>query len=187
MDLQSWEQRYRSMELSDDSATPAPLVIETASQLPPGRMLDLACGTGRHALWFAERGWSVTAVDWSPAAIDILRRRAGARGLTLDARVADLEGHEFRVEPSAWDLILIWHYLQRDLFEPAKRGVKPGGVLIASVLLTKAGEEPRAHRLRPGELETYFRDWEILHYTERTSTQPGHEHSVAEIAARRLL
>jgi len=185
VDLQGWEQRYRSTDPSDGAAAPAPLVIETASPLEPGAMLDLACGTGRHAIWFAERGWSVTAVDGSPAAIDILRRRAGARHSTLAARVADLEKHEFVIGPAAWDLILIWLYLQRDIIDPAKRGVKPGGVLIASVRTVDAGADPGAHRLRPGELQSYFRDWEILHYAEGTSIDPGHEHSVAEIVARR--
>lgn len=140
----------------------------------PGRALDLACGTGRHALWLASEGWSVTAVDGSAAAIGILREQIG--GLAIEARIADLERHEYTIAPVAWDLVVISLYLQRDLFEPAKLGVKPGGVLVAITLLAEGAEPPR-YRLLPGELKATFDGWEILDYSE--------ERGQARIAARR--
>ncbi len=121
----------------------------------------MACGSGRHAIWLAERGWSVTAVDGSPAAIEILSKRSQ----DIKALVADLEKHEYSIAPEAWDLIVISLYLQKDLFEPAKLGVKPGGVLIAITLLADAGR-PGRHRLEPGELQNYFAGWEILQFAE---------------------
>jgi hypothetical protein len=187
MELQGWNERYRAIDPERDAATPAPFVVETTAPLCPGSVLDLACGAGRHALWFAARGWSVTAVDGSQAAIEILRRRALAGGLTLETRVADLEQGEFAIEPSSWDLILIWLYLQWDLVESAKLGVKPGGMLISSVRMQEPGEQPSARRARPGELETHFEGWEILHYAEKLAVDPGHNHTVAQIAARLLL
>ncbi|HUJ21288.1 MAG TPA: methyltransferase domain-containing protein [Bryobacteraceae bacterium] len=187
MDLHGWERRYRSGERAaeDFEFAPAPLVMETAEKLQAGRALDLACGTGRNALWLAQRGWSVTAVDGAPAAIEVLRRRASERGVGVDARVADLEKHEYQIEDSAWDLILMSYYLQRDLFEPAKRGVVPGGVVIAIVHVTEAGEKPTATRLGRGALRSYFRGWEILHSHEGKSHDPAHRRAVAEIVARR--
>ena len=182
MDIRGWDERYRTEDLEH---APNPLLIETAHRLQPGKALDLACGTGRNALWLAEHGWSVTAVDGAPTAIEILRRRAADRGLNVDARVADLEAGEYRIEPSAWDLIAISFYLQRDLFEPAKRGVIPGGVMLAIVHITEPGEEPTYKRLKPGELETYFQGWEILHSYEGKPRDPAHQRSVAEIVARR--
>src|SRR5438876_303296 len=166
MDIRGWDKRYRMEELE---AEPNPLLIETAKRLPPGKALDLACGTGRNALWLATHGWQVTAVDGAPSAIGILREQA----IPVDARVADLEKGEFRIDPAAWDLIVICRYLQRDLFEPAKHGLRPGGVLLAIVLITAPGEEPSYKRLRPGELAEYFQGWQILHYREA--------HPVAEI------
>jgi hypothetical protein len=100
----------------------------------------------------------------------------------MDARVADLEKGEYAIQPSAWDLVLIIRYLQRDLFAAAKLGVKPGGVLIAMVLLENPAGPPGRFRAKPGELRGYFEDWEILHYGEGESGQ----HEVAEIAARRV-
>ena len=187
MDLRSWDERYRSgQHLTEDlAAAPAALLAETAGRLAPGKALDLASGAGRNALWLAEHGWDVTAVDGAPAAIEILRRRAGERGVTVDARVADLEKREYFIEPSAWDLIVICCYLQRDLFEPAKRGAVPGGIVIAIVHITEPGEEPTCKRAKPGELRSYFAGWDILHDYEGKPDVPQRERAVAEIVARR--
>jgi SAM-dependent methyltransferase len=186
MDLGSWNKRYRSgTEPEDQDATPTRLLIETAMQVAPGRALDLACGTGRNTLWLAGQGWKVTAVDGAPAAIEILRHRAAMQGVTLDARVADLEKGEYSIEPSAWDLIVISYYLQRDLLEPSKHGVVPGGIVLAIVHITEPGEEPTYKRLRPGELLEYFAGWEILHSYEGKPRHPAHQRGVAEIVARR--
>jgi SAM-dependent methyltransferase len=187
MEIRAWEERYRSRgRPAEDFATaPVPLLSGTAAKLSPGRALDLACGTGRNALWLARHGWSVTAVDGAPTAIEILRRRAQEHGLTVDAKVADLERGEFHIEPSAWDLICICYYLQRDLFESAKSGLAPAGVLLAIVHIAAPGEQPTNHRLGPGELAEYFRGWEILHHYEGLPSDPAHQRLVAEIVARR--
>ena len=96
MEIRGWDERYRSEGLKH--STPTPLLVEIASQLKPGRALDLACGTGRNAVWLAEHGWTVTAVDGSPAAIEILQKTSPE----IDAHVADLEKHEFTIEPASW-------------------------------------------------------------------------------------
>jgi tellurite methyltransferase len=187
MEIRGWDERYRSGERAgeDLDAAPTPLLMEAAKRLAPGKALDLACGTGRNALWLVEQGWSVTAVDGSSSAIEILRRRASERGIRLEARVADLEKGGYQIEPSSWNLVAICYYLQRSLFESAKLGVVPGGILVSIVHIVEPGEEPTAHRLRPGELETYFQGWEILHRHEGKPNDTAHQHSVAEIVARR--
>ena len=161
-----------------DAAAPVPLLVETARSLKAGRALDLACGAGRNALWLTEHGWSVTAVDGSPAAIERLRQR----GPHIDAHTADLEKGEYTIEPARWDLIVISYYLQRDLFEPAKRGVVPGGLLLAIVLLGEG-----RFSAAPGELRGYFSDWEILHDREGDPGDSPQHRAVAEIVARRPL
>lgn len=186
MDLRGWDERYRSGRQPEDlEAAPTRLVIETAKALAPGKALDLACGTGRNALWLAKQGWTLMAVDGAPAAIEILQHRAAVEGVTVEARVADLEKGEYSIEQSAWDLILMSYYLQRDLFEPAKRGVVPGGIVLAIVHTTEPGEEPAYKRLRPGELQRYFDGWEILHHYQGRPADPAHQRAVAEIVARR--
>ena len=189
MEIPEWDKRYRLGEhaAADLEAPPTALVVNTAQTLRPGRALDLACGAGRNALWLAEHGWEVTAVDGAPSAIEILRSRAAERDLNVNAIVADLEKHEFEIASAEWDLVTICYYLQRDLFEPAKRGVAPGGVLIAIVHINEPGEAVGGHRLRPGELQKYFAGWEILYHNEGRANDAAHRRAVAEIVARRPL
>ena len=187
MDIAGWDQRYRtrSREAEDLETRPTKLVADTALSLPPGTALDLACGAGRNALWLAEQGWQVTAVDGSEAAIALLRRRAKERSVEVNALVADLQCHELKIEEEKWDLIIISYYLQRDLIKPAADGVRPGGCMVIIVHTTEGNEEPTESRLRPGELERYFLGWEILHRYEGKPDDPVHRRSVAEIVARK--
>jgi tellurite methyltransferase len=150
--------------------TPTPLLVETARKLKPGLALDLACGAGGNAIWLAEHGWKVTAVDRSPIVIP-----------AVDTHLADLEKHEFPIGESVWDLIVVCLYLQRDLFEPIKRGLKPGGVALAIVLLMEPGHERSLFRAQPGELAKYLEGWDILHYYEGKSSDQ--HRAVAETVA----
>jgi tellurite methyltransferase len=181
MDLAGWERQYRAQEEHADSL-PHPLLAKTAASLPPGRVLDLACGTGRNALWLAQHGWSVTAVDGSATAIEILRSRAGGAGVAIDAQVADLENAGFTIEPAHYDLIAMCYYFQRSLIEQCKQGLVPGGAMIAIALLIEPGKELSTFRLRQGELRGYFADWDILDYREGADAW---EHKVGELVARR--
>jgi SAM-dependent methyltransferase len=181
MDLVGWEQRYRAKDEASESS-PNPLVVQAASSLPPGRALDLACGTGRNALWLAQLGWNVTAVDGSAAAVELLRSRAARAGVAIDAQVADLEKAEFAIAPARYHLIAMCYYFERKLIEQCQRGLVPGGLMIAIALLMEPGKERSIFRLQPGELRGYFADWEILHTREGADTW---QHGVAELVARR--
>ncbi len=97
---------------------PAIELIDALTGIPPGRALDLACGDGRHAIWLRDKGWHVTAVDQSAATIP---------GVTFIT--ANLEQHEFRIEPQAWDLIVCWLYWQQDLLPHIAAGLRPGGIV----------------------------------------------------------
>ncbi|MBI1764620.1 MAG: methyltransferase domain-containing protein [Acidobacteria bacterium] len=182
----NWDERYRRSE--HGNADPHPLVERAASLLPPGRALDVACGVGRHALWLAERGWQVTAVDASRVAIELLQARAAERGLAIDAYVADLEQSEFVIEPRAYDLIVVTCYLQRDLFPALKAGVKPGGAIVAVIALLDDDPDVKPMNpdflLAPGELRAQFAGWELLHDAEVKSAG---KRAVAELMARRPL
>jgi SAM-dependent methyltransferase len=181
MDLADWEQQYHAQEEHAESP-PHSLLAQTVKSLPPGRALDLACGTGHNALWLAQHGWSVTAIDGSATAIEILRRRAGGASVTIDARVADLEDSSFRIAPGHYDLIAMCYYFQRNLIGQCRQGLVPGGAMVVIALLIEPGKERSTFRLQPGELRGYFADWEILHYSEGTDTW---QHKIAELVARR--
>jgi tellurite methyltransferase len=178
-----WEAHYS--EKSNLDFTPSRLLVELAEMLPPGRALDLASGPGRNSIYLATLGWQVTSVDSSPTAIRLLRDRA--RGLKVDARVADLEADEFQIEPGAYDLICDFFYLQRGLFPSIREGVKPGGTFAGAIHLVdeSPGARPRnpAFLLRREELRAEFAGWKILFYSE--APEPGRSRLAARIIARR--
>lgn len=125
MDANTWDERYAAAE-QVWSTTPNQFVETSLADLPPGDALDLACGEGRNAIWLAQRGWHVTALDFSSVAVERGRRLAGdlpVEWLVGDALTADL--------PSV-DLVVL-AYLQ---LPPAERtlvvrrawaALRPGG------------------------------------------------------------
>lgn len=183
---ESWDERYAGGKYS--SAEPHKLLVNLAEKLKAGKALDLACGTGRNAIFLAEKGWTITAVDNSAVGIEIAAQRAKEKGLKLDFRVADLEKGEFEIEENAYDLICDFYYLQRDLFPRIKTALKPNGIVIAAIHIYGDAEEPHEFSLKEGELREYFKDFEILHYheTSQTDTDAGEHHRrTAEIIAKK--
>jgi len=84
VDAGAWDERYAATPLVW-SAGPNQFVESELTSLAPGRALDLACGEGRNARWLAEKGWQVTAIDWSGVAVDKGRRMSDA----VDWQVGD--------------------------------------------------------------------------------------------------
>lgn len=105
---EDWNARYAGKDLLW-TAEPNRLFAAEVGGLEPGRALDLACGEGRNAVWLAERGWDVTAVDFSDVAIGKAARLAESRGVDVEWVVADVL--EYEPEPEAFDLVAVL-YLQ---------------------------------------------------------------------------
>jgi SAM-dependent methyltransferase len=112
VDARSWDERYAAGDLIW-SAGPNQFVAAELSELRPGRAADLAAGEGRNAIWLAERGWRVTAVDFSRVGLDkgreIQARHPHGRDLHIDWVHGDVL--EFRGDPAGYDLALV-AYLQ---------------------------------------------------------------------------
>ena len=179
--IDEWDQRYRTGQQVFE--TPAPLVAEFTRDLTPGKALDLACGPGRNAIYLAERGWKVTAVDGSSVAIELLQSKNPA----IDARVADLEAGELEVPRESFDLVLSCYYLQRSLIPLMQAALRPGGLLIMIAHLAGIDQpEGTPTRAYPGELRSYFEEWRVLHYREGEPGESAHRHAVAELVAQKL-
>ncbi len=135
MDSQQWDERYAGAEF-EWSMHPNQFVAAELAELPPGRALDLAAGEGRNSVWLAERGWSVTAVDFSRVGLEKGRKLSAARGVAdgrVDWVVADLS--EYSPARAAFGLVLI-AYLQVDaalrarVLAGAAAALTPGGTLL---------------------------------------------------------
>jgi SAM-dependent methyltransferase len=125
-----WDRRYAESEFLW-TVEPNRFVVQELGDMPPGRALDLACGEGRNAVWLAQKGWRVTAVDFSAVGLDKARRLADSRGATVDWVLADLL--DFEPEDGAYQLVLV-AYLQ---IAPAERAAV---LLKACSALAPAGE-----------------------------------------------
>jgi ubiquinone/menaquinone biosynthesis C-methylase UbiE len=147
-----WDERYAATEFDPDRP-PNQIVTAEVGALPPGRALDLAAGAGRHSVWLAERGWRVTAVDFSRVGLALARKLGAARGVAeaqVDWVVADVSDYE--PERGAYDLALI-SYLQAGsevratALTRAAAALAPGGTMFVvgfdAANLTEGTGRPR--------------------------------------------
>jgi SAM-dependent methyltransferase len=131
MDATEWDARYREHDLVW-GIQPNRWVEQELATEPPGTALDLACGEGRNALWLAGLGWDVTAVDFSPVAIEKARTLAGGGRRPVVWVVADALTYR---APEPVDLVLLC-YLQlpaderRAAVRAAAASLAPGGTLL---------------------------------------------------------
>ncbi len=179
----SWDNRYRERSAPLDPA--AFVTVELAPLLgPPGRALDVAGGAGRHGVWLAERGWETTMIDTSEVAITLAGERATTAGVDLRLVHSDLTAEKLPDGP--WDLVLIVHYLQRDLFSPAIDHLADGGLIafsVATVRNLERRERPSLpYLLQEGEAPSLVDGLQILHYAEGWSIEDRHE---ARVVARK--
>jgi len=145
-----WEDRYRTLDRVW-SGHVNPTLAQVAADLTPGTALDAGAGEGADALWLAERGWQVTAVDASQTALDRGAAQAAARGLDVTWQQADLRTWR---PPARYDLVTS-HYLHAE----GGRGwawladaVAPGGTLlvVGHDPSDVDGPVPRPHLARLG-------------------------------------
>ena len=164
---------------------PHPLVLRAAELLPAGRALDVACGLGRHSLVLAARGWRVTAVDVSSVALSRLSDND-----LIETLHADLTTNELALSTASYDLIVMTNYLQRDLFAALKQAVRFNGLFVAVIALVDNDPQVKpmnpAFLLEPGELASYFHDWELIHSQEGKPTDEPQRRAMAEIIARQV-
>jgi 2-polyprenyl-3-methyl-5-hydroxy-6-metoxy-1,4-benzoquinol methylase len=156
----------------------------------PGiRVLDLACGEGRHALKAAQWGASVVAVDRDEAKIEAGREAAARLGVEVDFRKVELTGDwpafgEFEV-------VLVFNYLDRARIEDVKAAVRSGGTLLLETYLEWQralgwGPTKDEHLLAPGELARLVSPFEVLHGREVFEPIDANKiRAVASIAAQK--
>lgn len=155
---------------------PAEFLRDHTKRLPIGRVLDIAMGEGRNAVYLAKKGFDVVGVDISKVALRKAKRLAKKAGVGLTFINKDL--NQYQIDPGTYEVIVNIDYLQRSLFEPIKKGLKSGGVVVfentsvEQLDIKKAKPMPREWLLEKGELLRVFHGYEILAYEElRTETE----------------
>lgn len=180
-DRERWDSRYARDTLVMGEA-PKPLVLELASALPhSGRALDIACGEGQLAIWLAQRGLDVTAVDISPTGLAKLRARATELGLgqRIDAVEADLDQGLPAVSPGL-DLVACVDFYSAAIIAQARELLAPGGLLLVELVLQPPdGNSP--HRAPPGEALGFAAGMRVHFYREGNV----HGRALAQLLAQR--
>ncbi len=165
---------------------PSSWLLENADLLPRGgRALDLACGSGRHALLLAAAGLRVRAVDGDAGKIATLRATGERLGLPLQAEVLDLGASGVDLGEEVYDLILGIQYLHRPLFPAIRRALARGGCLLYETFTVDQAARGKPTNpdflLKPGELRRLAEPLEVLR--ERQGEYEGR--MVAGVVARR--
>jgi SAM-dependent methyltransferase len=186
-DRQRWEERYATGGRYPDEG-PSEFLVAHAD-LIRGRVLDVAAGVGRNALFLARRGNTVEAIDIAFAGLRVARAAAVAEGLRVLPLQADLES--FPLPTARYDAAINIRYLQRSLFAALQRAVKPGGIILfETFLIDQLGvghiKNP-AFLLQHGELRAAFSSCELLAYEEGLFPSREQPAYLARMVARRPL
>lgn len=152
-------------------------VLEAMESLSPGKALDLGCGQGRNALFLAQHGFEVTAVDQNELALEILQSIVEQEDLEMTVGLYDINSANLK---QSYDLIVstvVLMFLQADRIPAIIRNMQdqtnPGGYnLIVCAMDTEdyPCQVPFSFIFKEGELADYYKDWELIKYNEN----PGH-------------
>ena len=177
---------YRLGSTPWDSGVPPPELIEVIEgqrRLPPGRALDIGCGTGTTSVYMARNGWDVTGVDFVPRPIRAARAKAAAAGLPVAFLVGDVTRlHELPIKPG-FDLLFdqgCFHSLPDAARAAYAREVSGMARPGATYLLYAFGRQPEARRrffpkgITLDEVRNQFADFELVE--ARPGTDPFGSH-----------
>ena len=163
-----------ALDRSPPLGRPSTWFLWQAHHISPGaRVLDLACGEGRHSLAAAARGATVVGVDRDATRLAVAESRAVSLGLTIEWRELDLECDW--PELGSFDAVLVFNYLDRASMPRILRLLSPGGLLIMETFMEAqlgAGWGPTSdrHLLRPGELARLVAPLKVVHGREVIET-----------------
>jgi tellurite methyltransferase len=167
--------------------SPSPFIVEWVERIARerggrARALDVAMGSGRHAVLMARAGLMTFGVDVKLSAVREAREAARREGLRVEGWCADLT--QYPLPRGRFDLVVVVRYLQRDLFPDLRRALAPGGVIIYETFTTSQrglGRPPTSpdHLLDSGELRRHFDGFDVLFYDELLAPD-----AVARLAAR---
>lgn len=185
-DRKKWNDRYRTGAYQERDR-PSEFLTRWLPQISSGRALDVACGAGRNALYLAEAGFTVDAVDVSGEGLARAKASACDRGITVNWIELDLDtgipGDD------RYDLILMIRYVNPTLLRSLTERLRPGGYLLCEEhLVTTAeviGPENPRFRVQPGELEKAASQMHVVFCEETLHADPdGRSVALARLVAR---
>jgi len=187
-DQKRWDLKYREREF-DPSQGASTILKKFLRFFPRGKALDLASGEGRNALFLAEHGFDVEAVDISKTALSRAEKSGLSRGVRIKTVAADLDA--LVIPKDEYDLILDFYFLDRRLISKIKRGLKKDGMVVFETYTTDqrdraaGGPSKTKYLLKPNELLRLFRGFHILFYREGIFREGGKRRAIASLIAKK--
>lgn len=163
-----WDERFARSGVGRPGP---PSVLVGREDLVPtsGRALDVACGRGTVAVWLAQRGLTVDALDASPAGLALGRELAAAEGVEVAWHEADLDSglpfaelhHPPSLRPPRYDVVVCQRFRDPLLYPTLAGLLAPGGLLVITVL-SSVGDTGGRFRAGPGELSGAFGHLDVI-------------------------
>ncbi|MDQ7797418.1 MAG: methyltransferase domain-containing protein [Candidatus Edwardsbacteria bacterium] len=183
---------------------PAPTCFKVLQALPPVKklkLLDIGCGEGRNAAFFARNGYDVTAFDLADAGVEKTKKLADKIGVKVKVFKANINEYrltdKFDIIFSVGTLQYIPKEFREEIITNYKDHTKENGIHMLSVFVKKPFIEPapegekNSHKWISGELLTYYHDWMIEYSTEEIfdcmSSGIPHKHATNRVLARKTI
>ena len=184
-DRDKWDQRY--VEDSYQKGNPVTLLENWINKIPAGKALDIACGAGRNAIFMAQAGFEVDAIDISREGLNKARKNAGDDLLKIRWIEHDFDqAYDFDTD---YDLIIVLWYVNLNLITQLCDCLAPGGYLLCEEHLLSdvsvIGPTSSQFRVAPGQLREAVSSLTILMYDESVETNDsGEQVASARVVAR---
>jgi tellurite methyltransferase len=189
LDRKRWDQRFKGEEFAFGKKA-NPFLRRHIALLPKGKALDLATGEGRNAVFLAQHGLDVDAVDISEIGLRKAQKLAREMRVKIHTFLADLDTYQIGREQ--YDLITNFYFLDRSLVQKMKRSLKKGGMVVFETytlehrrLGTGGPKDPR-YFLTPNELLNLFKEFRILFYREGIFKEGGKRKAIASLIAQKI-
>ena len=181
-----WNRRYREGFYSE-AIDPHALLTKFWPEIPGRHVADIAMGNGRDALFLSEKGFFVTGLEGSIEAINITKKTTAQKGLAVYPILGDARRLPYR--KSAFDCILVFYFLKREIMDEIKALLKKGGIFMYETFLKRQNDIDRPRNpdylLDDGELMSYFKGFELLFYEEIIENAGGKRKATARAIGRK--
>jgi 2-polyprenyl-3-methyl-5-hydroxy-6-metoxy-1,4-benzoquinol methylase len=188
-DQKRWDQRFGRKEFAFGKE-PNPFLKKHIRLLLKGRALDIASGEGRNAVFLAQNGFEVDAVDISEKGLKKAQKLAREKGVKINTFPVDLD--QYQIEKGRYDLVTNFYFLRRSLIPKIKKGLKKGGRVIFETYILEqrklgtGGPKQAKYFLKPNELLRLFKNFRILFYREGIFKEGGRKKAVASLIAEKI-
>ena len=188
-DQNRWDKRFGKKEFALGKE-PNPFLKKHIHLLPRGKALDIAAGEGRNAIYLAQNGFDVDAVDISEKGLKKAQKLAREKGVKINTFLVDLD--QYQIEKERYDLVANFYFLKRRLIPRIKKGLKKGGKVIFETYILEhrtlgvGGPKQAKYFLKPNEPLSLFKGLRILFYREGVFREGGRRKAVASLIAEKI-